>query len=278
MAYNLNLDIGGLCLFVSQPSTSAGVPDRMHVLMPANVGADSGHVGHRHIPLLVFDATYLTGFNIPPKTMMVHILLRELTVEIPGPGASLFRCPDIVDLTPVVGKPLRKGVLALDPLNLTTSRVTMAAGRMNGLYPGVCWGWDPGQTRRMAHRVRWTAMFDDTGPFKLKLNELRTGNPNREISLTAQPGTPLDSIDLTIVHCPPDDLPVEIAPVGPAPEYDAPAPHFDAYFSLFDAGANVRVPLFRSVEGCMAFEGTGCEKLQDEGGSPYTCMVAGFNG
>lgn len=271
MAYKINIDIGGMCLFVAQPSTAVGVPDRMHVLMPSTPPGGE-HANHRHLPVLAFDAAYQADSKLELSTgMQVHILLRELVVKINGSDAGLKICPDIADLTPITST-LKPDVLGKDSQSLTTSRITLEDGQMAGLFPGVCWEWQ-GQVKRLAHIVRWLIDVPSDPPFELELRNLRSDTLAFKIPLRPKPGA-TDLIKLNIFHVPPGDLPLE--PGEPEqPAYNAPAPHFEPYYTLFDPPPPVRVPLFRSVEGCKPLGGSGCTKIQEAGGSPYTCMVAG---
>jgi hypothetical protein len=140
------------------------------------------------------------------------------------------------------------------------------------VYPGACWKWQ-GQVRKLAHIVRWIIDVPTDPPFNLELCKLGTKDVVLKIPLQPKPGAG-DVIRLNILHVPPDDLPLEkIEPMIPGD--DSPAPHFAAYYTLFDPPLTVPVPLFRSVDTCTPKGGSGCTKLQDAGGSPFTCMVGG---
>ena len=270
MAYKVNIDIGGSCLFVARPSSDAGAPDRMHVLMPAK--HPGPHGDHRHIPVLSFDAAFQQGSTLDLNTgQEVYVLLREIEVLFGGSGATLKICPDIADLTQA-GSKLADGVLGNDDKELLTSRVTLEAGRSYGVFPGACWKWK-GDVRRLAHIVRWQIDVPADPPFYVELRELRTGTEMYKIPLQPELGKG-DVIKLNIYHVPPEDLPLEKT-VEDTPADDSPAPHFAAYYGLFTPPLSLPVPLFRTVDACTPYGGTGCTKLQDAGGSPFTCMVGG---
>ncbi|HET7462691.1 MAG TPA: hypothetical protein VFJ82_15660, partial [Longimicrobium sp.] len=269
--YTLNIEFAGLCLFVAQASTGAGVPNKMHVVMPVRAGGGE-HSLHRHVPLLVFNTGHLNG-KAPVPGVDAHVLLRDLFFELPGTGASLKICPDIADLTPVTtGHPLIPGVL--EDSDLITTRFTLVNGEMTGLFAGACWEWTAGEVRRIAHRVRWTAKMPDE-ELSLELKGLHPeGDP---MTITLKPLGTDPIITLEVHHSPPGDLPPE-AGEPEEPALDEEAQHFGTYYSLFPAGTPVQVPKFKSVKACTPKGGTGCELLGDQGGSPYTCMVAGYTG
>ena len=293
MAYKLNIDFAGMCLFV--PRTDGA--DRMHVVLPAMAGHSEGeHSTHRHIPLLVFDPAYLAvedeeGNPLPeantvPKGMLVSkLLLRDLvaTIAVDGMEADICLCPDILDLKDVVGNKLISDVLTTDPGKRAVARVDLRAGRMTALNPGVCWEWIPGQAQRVAHRVRWTvdiAGDEPEPPLLLHLDGLHGTSGKDPLKFRPLGTGGSRAIQLTVLHSPPGDVPPD--PGHPEkPPYNAPAPHFEGYYGLFENNVPVRVPLFRSVNGCTP-KGTqsgGCDKCivdAEMGGSPYTCMVTGL--
>ena len=101
---------------------------------------------------------------------------------------------------------------------------------------------------------------------------------DRTIDLQPRPAD-TDSIDLTILHTLPDDMPIEVGDIV-KPEFNSPAPHFETYYTLFDDEAPVQVPLFNSVQGRLpAGGGTGdaCKPLGNMGLRPFNCMVAGYS-
>jgi len=102
-------------------------------------------------------------------------------------------------------------------------------------------------------------------PFYVELRELRTGTEMYKIPLQPELGKG-DVIKLNIYHVPPEDLPLEKT-VEDTPADDSPAPHFAAYYGLFTPPLSLPVPLFRTVDACTPYGGTGCTKLQDAGGA-----------
>lgn len=293
MAYKLNIDFAGMCMFV--PRTDGA--DRMHVVLPAMAGHSEGeHSTDRHIPLLVFDPAYLAvedkdgnplpdAVTVPKGVYLSKLLLRDLvaTIAVTGMEADVCLCPDILDLKDVVGNKLVADVLTTDGGHRTVARVDLRAGGMTALSPGACWEWIPGQAQRIAHRVRWTvdiAGAEPEPPFLLQLDGLHGTSGKVPLKLRPLGTGGSRAINLMVLHSPAGDIPPD--PGNPEkPSYNASAPHFEGYYGLFDVGVPVRVPLFRSVNGCTP-KGTqsgGCDKCTldvDMGGSPYTCMVTGL--
>jgi hypothetical protein len=272
VAFTLNIDFAGMCLFVAKPSAG-----RMYVVLPS-AGGGGEHSDHRHVPLLVFDAAHLDLTGIPPALLSglkVHVPLRHLSFTVPGTAPVLSLCPDMADLTPVAkGHALLDGVLddgnpAPDEL---ASRITLETGKIAGLFPGACWQW-ANTVRRVAHKVRWSATLEGAS-FSLDLTALRAEGTQRTIALRPLP-TGNGTITLKVHHSPPGDLPPEQG-TPERPVYNAAAPHFEGYYTLFEGDLPAEVPLFRTVQGCNATGGADCTPISDMGGSPYTCMVAGI--
>jgi hypothetical protein len=272
VAFTLNIDFAGMCLFVAKPSES-----RMYVVLPS-MGGGGEHSDHRHVPLLVFDGAHLDLKDIDPKILSglkIHIPLRHLAFEVSGTTApTLSLCADMADLTKVTtGHPLRDGVLSGMPVpDELASRITLKTGAIAGLFPGACWQW-ANTVRRVAHKVRWSAKLDGAS-FPLDLTALRAEGTPKTIALRPLPGSD-GTITLKVHHSPPGDLPPEQG-TPEKPVYNASAPHFEGYYTLFEGDPSVEVPLFRSVQGCKSEVETNCKPISDMGGSPYTCMVAGI--
>ncbi len=276
MAFTLRVTFSGLCLFVPQRVGESG-DGRMHVLMP---GMSCHHHGahDRHVPVLVYDAGSLIADG-PFLGVPALAKLTGHTVDLgEGDDASLALCSQIVDLAEVTGRPVDADHLGADTRNKLAARVTLAAGSMTRVAPGVCWEMRPGEFRPIAHRVEWEIPGLPGDSLTLTARPLRGGGALRELG-TLYPRNGV--LNLEVIHetpqdLPPDPLPMEHQPV-PMPG-DSPH-HFAAFYSLFGAPVPIVLPRYWGpLADCPDLTG-GCPELPPEmGGTAYTCLVAGAGG
>jgi hypothetical protein len=273
MAFTLRITFSGLCLFVPEP-VGAGGAGRMHVLMP-------GMFGHhhdpedRHVPVVVYDVGYLaqTGplLGVPALAKLTgHTLsLGE------GDAASLALCSQIVDLRQITGRSVDPDHLGADTRKKLVSRVTMAAGGITRVAPGVCWEMRPGEFRPIAHHVEWEIPDFPGDALTLVAQPLRGGAAPRELG-TLYPRNGL--LSLRVLHETPQDLPPEPLSMDhqPVPMPGDPPKHFAAFYTLFGEPVPLVIPRYwGQLDDCPQLAG-GCPELPpDMGGSTYKCLIAG---
>jgi hypothetical protein len=275
MAFTLRITFSGLCLFVPEPAGS-GPNGRMHVLMPGMSG-DHDAVEDRHVPVLAFDAGYLVeGGALNGVTAMAKLTGHTLT-PVTGEDAVLTLCSQIVNLRDVTELPVDPDLLADDTGNKLVSRVTLGAGQMTRVSPGVCWEWGPGEFRPIAHRAEWEIAEVPGDSIELVAEPLGGGTTSQPVG-TLYPVDGLVSLDVLHVtqqDLPPDPLPVEHQLTLEPGEN---AKHFSAYYGLFGEPVAIRMPRYwGKLEDCPAMPG-GCEAIPPGmGAMPVTCLVAGVS-
>jgi len=275
MAFTLRITFSGLCLFVPEPAGS-GPNGKMHVLLPGMSG-DHDAVEDRHIPVLAFDAGYLVeGGALNGVTAMAKLTGHTLT-PVTGEDAVLTLCPQIVNLRDVTELPVDPDLLADDTGNKLVSRVTLGAGQMTRVSPGVCWEWGPGEFRPMAHRAEWEIAGVTGDSIELAAELLGGGGPSQPLG-TLYPVDGLVSLDVLHVtqqDLPPDPLPAEHQPTLEPGEN---AKHFSAYYGLFGEPVPIRMPRYwGKLEDCPAMTGA-CDTIPPGmGAMPVTCLVAGVS-
>jgi hypothetical protein len=255
----------GLCLFVPQEE-----PPQVHVLFPAtdSIGIE------RHHAVLVFDSAHLTaGSQAPSGVLSVVPITNRALVAGGGSGAETKICDEVVNLSPVTGRPIPDDLLDGELAPEIVARISMTAGAMTAVAAGACWEWDPGQTRRLAHRAEWTI---HSGGTQLDLNpaaaegEVEVEDAESRIPILF-PTTGNDRITLLAFHVRPSELPPEPdAPDEPSPG-DQPH-HFYAYYPVFRSLVTVRLPSFGSLAGPCGPH--ACPEIIDEGTSSLSCMLA----
>jgi hypothetical protein len=274
MAFTLRITFSGLCLFVPEAVGDA-THGRMHVLMPGMFGHH--HDGaDRHIPVLAFDVGHATeGGPLLGFSALARLTGYALTVA--GDTADLRLCSQIVNLRDATGCSADPDLLDADTQNRLVSRVTLGAGRMTRVAPGVCWEWAPGEFRPIAHRAEWE--IPDLEGEALTLTAEPIGGGGAALQL----GTlhPVDGrVSLEVFHetqqdLPPDPLPIEHQ--HPPMLGDTPR-HFAAYYGLFGGPVPVRMPRYwGKLEDCPALA-DACEELPPGmGGTPFNCLLGGVS-
>lgn len=273
MAFTLRITFSGLCLFVPE-AVNSGPTGRMHVLMPGMFGHH--HAGHdRHIAALAFDAGSLVqGGPALGVTSLATLSGHALTFGA-GDTASLRLCGHIPDLREITGRGVDPDHLGADTGRKLVTRVTLLAGRITRVAPGVCWEWRPGEFRPIAHKVEWEIANVEGDSLTVSATPLDGGAASRALgTLYPRDGR----LDLQIHHdttenLPPDPVPVEHQPVPMPGEQPR---HFSAFYGLFGGPVPIVLPRYWGKLGdCPAIDDP-CDPLPPEmGGTPYTCVVGG---
>jgi hypothetical protein len=275
MAFTLRITFSGLCLFVPEP-VAGGPTGKMHVLMPGMYGHHH-HSDDRHVPVLSYDAGHLvTGGPLLGVTAVTS--LTDQTLTLGGNTANLALCQTIVDLGEVTGRPVDPDHLGADGQRKLVSRVTLGAGGMTAVSPGVCWEWGPGEFRPIAHRVQWEIPDLEGDSLTLIADPLHDAGVGRELG-TLYPVNGVISVNVfheTAQDLPPEPLPLEHQPV---PMPGGTPPHFAAFYALFGAPVTIRLPKYwGKLDDCPEMEGPCAILPPDMGATPYTCLVAGAGG
>jgi len=276
MAFTLRMTFSGLCLFVPEP-VGGGPAGRMHVLMPGMFGHEHHSPADRHVPVLAYDAGQLVAGGPLLGVTAVSSLTDQVVSFGSGDGADLTLCQYVVDLTAVTNRGVDADHLGADASHKLVSRVTLAAGGMTRVAPGMCWEWGPGEFRPIAHRVEWEIAGIEGDSLTIAADPLRGGGVGRELG-TLYPVDGVVSVDVfheTTQDLPPEPLPLE---GHPQPTPGDVAPHFAAYYSLFGGAVPMRLPKYwGTLDDCPPSGSEGpCAILPPGmGGVPLTCLLAG---
>jgi hypothetical protein len=280
MAFTLRITFSGLCLFVPEAVPGGGTTGRMHVLLPA-MPEMAGHHHHgsadRHVAALSYDAGFLVqggpALGVPALARLAGHTLSFGT----GDTASLRLCPQIPDLREITNQPVHPDHLAGDTRQKLVSRVTMAAGQMTRVSPGVCWEWRPGEFRPMANRAEWEITGVDGDELTIIATPLDGGDAMELGTLYPRNGV----LSLTVYHdtvdnLPPDPLPADQQP-GLSPGDHA--PHFAAFYGVFGEPVPMLLPRYwGKLTDCPPIT-DGCPTLPpDLGGNAVTCVLGGVGG
>jgi hypothetical protein len=273
MAFTLRITFSGLCLFVPERA-AGGTTGRMHVLMPGMYGHHH-HGPDRHVPVLAYDSGHL----VPGGAAMGVPALAKLTgyhlTLVPGANADPRLCGHIVNLREITGRGVDPDLLGADTRNKLVSRITLGAGRITRVAPGVCWEWRPGEFRPIAHRVEWEIENVPGDTLALAGEPIGGGGAQRPLGTLH----PVDGrIDLQVFHETPDDLPPDPAPLDhlPAPMPGDHPKHFSAYYGLFGGPVPIVLPRYWGLLTDCPPVANPCAVIPpDMGGRPFTCLVAG---
>jgi hypothetical protein len=277
MPFTLRITFSGLCLFVPEAVPGGGTTGRMHVLMPGMFGHH--HAGpDRHIPALSYDAGSLVQGG-PALGVHAMVRLTGYTLSLgDGDTASLQLCPQIPDLREITNQPVHPDHLADDTRQKLVSRVTLGAGGMTRVAPGVCWEWRPGEFRPIAHRAEWEIPNVNADRLELAATPLGGGGAPMPLG-TLFPNNGL--LSLTVHHDTPDNLPPDPLPADQQPELSPGehAPHFAAYYGVFGEPVPMLLPRYwGKLSDCPPLTG-GCPTLPpDMGLNAVTCLIAGVGG
>jgi hypothetical protein len=272
MAFTLRITFSGLCLFV--PEAESGGGGRMHVLMPGMFGHDHGPED-RHVPVVVYDAGALVQGG-PPLGVPALAKLTGYTLAVgEGDTASTSLCSQIVDLAEITGQPVDPDHLGPDSKRKLVARVTLHAGAMTRVAPGMCWEMRPGELRPIAHRVEWEILDFPGDSLALVGQPLSGGGTARDLG-TLYPRNGLLSIEIlheTPQDLPPDPLPLEFQTLPAPGEHPK---HFSAFYDLFAEPVTIVLPRFHGpLETAPAMAGACPEIPPDAGAYAPNCLVAG---
>jgi hypothetical protein len=230
------------------------------------------------VAAVAYDTGHLVPGGTPTGiTALAPISGRQVT-PVAGEAAVLALCDHIPNLLEITGRPVDPDHLGADTAKKLNSRVTLGAGRITRVSPGVCWEWRPGELRPIANRVEWE-IADVEGEQLTLVSELIGGGGEQKALGTLFPMN--GRVNLIVYHEPPQDLPPEPLPVEhqPVPPRGFTPPHFTAFYALFSGPVPTMLPRFRGKLTECAPPSNGCEAIPpDMGGLPYTCLVAGVGG
>ena len=272
MAFTLRITFSGLCLFVPEPAGGAST-GRMHVLMPGMFGHHCG--ADRHVAAVAYDTGHLVQGGTPTGNIAMAPISGRQVAPVAGEEADLALCGHIPDLREITQRGVDPDHLGADAGKKLAARVTLGAGRITRVSPGVCWEWRPGELRPIAHRVEWE-IPDVEGEQLTLVSELIGGGGEQKALGSLYPMN--GRVNLTVYHettqeMPPEPLPVHHHPV-PASGYSP--HHFSAYYTLFGGSVPTLLPRFRGKLGDCPPVPNPCEALPpDMGGLPYNCLIAG---
>lgn len=272
MAFTLRITFSGLCLFV--PERVSGGTGRMHVLMPGMFGHHHGPED-RHIPVAVYDAGALVQGG-PSLGVPALARLTGYTLALgQGETASTSLCNQIVDLAEITGRPVDPDHLGADSQRKLVARVTLHAGAITRVAPGVCWEMRPGELRPIAHRVEWEIPDFPGDSLALVGQPLGGGGMARDFG-TLYPRNGLLSIEIlheTPQELPPEPLPLEYHPLPAPGEHPK---HFSAFYSLFGEDPPIVLPSFWGPLETAPAGTRGCPEIPpDAGAYAMNCLVAG---
>ncbi|WP_420126200.1 hypothetical protein [Longimicrobium sp.] len=274
MAFTLRITFSGLCLFVPEPATPGGTTGRMHVLMPGMFGHHH-HGADRHVPVLAYDTGHLVqGAAAMGVSALAKLTGHELVIA-DGDGANLHLCDHIVDLRGVTGRGVDPDHLGPDTKRKLVSRVTLGAGEITGVSPGVCWEWRPGEFRPIAHRVQWDIPDVQGDSLILETAPIGGGGASRALGTLF----PVDGrVNLEVFHETPQDLPPDPMPMDhqPAPMPGDHPKHFSAFYGVFGGPVPMVLPRYWGTLADCPPLADPCAILPPQmGGTPLTCLVAG---
>jgi hypothetical protein len=272
MAFTLRITFSGLCLFVPE-ATGGGTTGRMHVLMPGMFGHH--HAGaDRHVPVLSYDSGALVqdgaALGVPAMARLTGYALSFGG----GDTAALQLCGHIPDLREITNQPVDPDALAGDTRQKLVARVTLGAGGITGVAPGVCWEWG-GEFRPIAHQLRWEIPGVQGDRLTIVGTPLGGGGASRPLG-TLFPTEGLLSLNVlheTVENLPPDPLPAEHQP-GLMPGEQP--PHFAAYYAVFGGPVPMEIPRYwGKLSDCPPIANPCVALPPDMGVTAYTCIMAG---
>jgi len=257
MAFDLEIEFVGLCMFVFGPRIDdPGVRD-MYVLLPQ---VTPSATIPPHVARLCVDTAYLQ-----PASTQLHGLLAQAPLEGVGLG---FRNRDPLDPSlpaelAAVPHRLDRAVID-DPGSLLTARVSLGSGvYLPPVRPrehAMCWEYPNAVTRQMlTTTITWTIKGMDGDHLDLELTPF-VGNAPAPLPTLYPIGDTIKRIQLSIYHTEREMLPPNPQTM-PVPAPGTKATHFSAYNILFDPPAEVFDPVFY---------GASCNV--NGGAVPYTCM------
>jgi hypothetical protein len=259
MAFDLQITITGLCVFVPDPTNH-----RMHVLM-LEPGAHHGPTG-RHYPRLFYDANHDSGAK--RQTYWRIVPLDRAVLDLSGfatngtYGGQLSDIPDLVDITgdiPALPNSMQT------PMDGLSCRVTLplATTISSDAKPGWTYGNTP--LAQAAWLIKWdvNGVAGDSLPLQLQAfrNENIAAFPRQPLKAKKRGSPKVVRIHLSNVvlneSAPPELL------VG-LPANLGKMPHFEAYGEFYQKTGQVTNPWPELVYNGPTTRGT-----------PYSCLPSG---
>ena len=259
MAFQLKIQFSGLCIFAVQPAEGEE-PVRMQVLLPRAEGM------HLHIPVLEFDAAYMVAGSKPSK-LVTQFPLRGSGSDVGGTTLDPRICAEIVRVSEAVpGKFVLPDLFKKQAQPLLAARVTLYAGQMAQVAPGVCWRWVGGAHRRMAHIAEWVVDVPDAS-LTWALKDFEGNELGRSVVLhpmTTSSGQ--NVLNVRVRHLPAESLAVESVPSNPP----ITAEHFGHYYPLFGVATRPLLPREPVEMDCPPKD---CTHMNFKGESAFNCML-----
>jgi len=263
MAFDLEIEFVGLCLFVPDPDTR-----RLRVLAPSTCHGAPPEM-EEHVVRLCFDIAYLQPGSTSPSGILALVPVNRQELELTGtPEPNLTLPGELGNIRDVTAQPFRAGVLdGSDPDKHLSARVQATSGWCAGYAKGACWNY-PNSTDRqcLCNRLTW-AVARDEDRLEWALTAL-DGGTGRELPVLYPiaeqvEGETVEKIKVALYHTTRDELPPDPAKPGP-PAPGTPAHHFAGFYTVYECPWPTVVP---------TFVGLSCDNVST-GGSPYTCMAA----
>ena len=255
MAFELTIEMVGLCLFV--PDEKAGA---VYVPMPSS---EAGHSVDPHAARLVFDTAYLRPGSGKLDGVTALVPLERTELELAAAAPLTAAIPDlVVNVGDVARRPVLPDALrGDDPAGVLAARAVLRSGAVDTVQSGACWSYPTPATRQhMSNHVLWAVGTVEGDRLELKLTPLAEGTGN-----TLPPLYPIGGrIDLALYYTPREELPPQPFDPGPPPA-GTPAHHFAAFYTLFEPPV--------AADPLPLYVGLSCNTNM-RGGSPYTCMAA----
>jgi hypothetical protein len=209
-------------------------------------------------------------------TALAKLTGHHLTLAA-GDQAELKLCSEIVDLRDITGRGVDPDHLGADTRRKLVSRVTLGAGRITRVAPGVCWEWRPGEFRPIAHRVEWEIEGVEGDSLSLVSEPIRGGGAQKPLGTLY----PVDGrVSLEVLHETPQDLPPDPMPLEhqtPPMPGDHPM-HFSAFYGVFGGPVPIVLPRYWGPLADCPPHADPCAALPpDMGATPFTCLVAGVS-
>lgn len=272
MAFTLNLGFAGMCLLTSEGDPEH--PKAIHVLLPAaaaHVGPHgAGSEAEVHSPVLLYHTSNETEglAELKPATRLdIPNKLLDFVTQV--------KLQDKQDLEPPSTAVVDVGELGCSNVSVdlvndanpgpdVSVRASFKAGtfHVHDDADGAYWT-IKGKQRRMAIRVYWSMIVDDTR-LVLKVKGLNGASDGPK--LTLYPDKDNNRINLWIMHSPETQIPKELPPRTVHKKIDpkAKAHHFAAYYELLSRP----LPEFESDPGAVSFAAAA------GAGSEVTCTTA----
>lgn len=261
MGFTLKIDFECLNFFVPDPETG-----RMHILMPSTCHPDTNDpdpIDEHHVNLVY----PLPGGRLNSSDQVAKAGEARVKdyVDMKGWGlvlgagaepADLTLRYEVVDITPHSGPVDR--ALVVDAFHpRVASRVTLESGKLDDTVAAAVWKFD-GVTIEIAQQVIWTMDLPGDGLTWSRYRLKADGDDLGESDIQALPYIP--AVDGTVVieiyHTTRRAFPVPETP--PDLEGDVVAKHFGAFYTLFAAPHDRKIP----------------ELLKNPEDKPLTCMGA----